>query len=86
VTNCRNCNGLTLAAALPLCRDSLTMSAHRGRADIPPQGRDFRFWTRTGSGACIAEVETVLRGVGEQIFVFYRDIAELLGDFGQCCR
>ena len=20
------------------------MSAHRGKADIPPQGRDFRFW------------------------------------------
>jgi hypothetical protein len=27
----------------PTCRDSLTMSAHRGKADIPPQGRDFRF-------------------------------------------
>ena len=27
------------------CRDSLTMSAHRGKADIPPQGRDFRLWT-----------------------------------------
>jgi hypothetical protein len=25
------------------CRDGLTMSAHRGKADIPPQGRDFRF-------------------------------------------
>jgi hypothetical protein len=25
------------------CRDSLTMSAHRVKADIPPQGRDFRF-------------------------------------------
>jgi hypothetical protein len=25
------------------CRDSLTMSAHWGKADIPPQGRDFRF-------------------------------------------
>ena len=25
------------------CRDSLTMSAHRAKADIPPQGRDFRF-------------------------------------------
>ncbi len=25
------------------CRASLTMSAHRGKADIPPQGRDFRF-------------------------------------------
>jgi hypothetical protein len=25
------------------CRDSLTMSAHRGKANIPPQGRDFRF-------------------------------------------
>jgi len=24
-------------------RDSLTMSAHRSKADIPPQGRDFRF-------------------------------------------
>jgi hypothetical protein len=25
------------------CRDNLTMSAHRDKADIPPQGRDFRF-------------------------------------------
>jgi hypothetical protein len=25
------------------CRDSLTMSAHGGKADIPPQGRDVRF-------------------------------------------
>ncbi|MGB9268010.1 MAG: hypothetical protein WCB74_02155, partial [Pseudolabrys sp.] len=25
------------------CRDSLTMSVHRGKADILPQGRDFRF-------------------------------------------
>jgi hypothetical protein len=33
------------------CRDSLTMSAHRGKADIPPQGRDFRFWTHLGHQA-----------------------------------
>ena len=26
-------------------RDSLMMPAHRGEADIPPQGRDFRFRT-----------------------------------------
>jgi hypothetical protein len=25
------------------CRENLTMSAQRGKADIPPQGRDFRF-------------------------------------------
>jgi len=25
------------------CRDSLTKSAHWAKADIPPQGRDFRF-------------------------------------------
>jgi hypothetical protein len=25
------------------CRDTLTMSAHGGKADIPLQGRDFRF-------------------------------------------
>jgi hypothetical protein len=25
------------------CRDNLSMSAPGGKADIPPQGRDFRF-------------------------------------------
>jgi hypothetical protein len=29
--------------AFRTCRNSATMSAHRGKADIPPQGRDFRF-------------------------------------------
>jgi hypothetical protein len=28
-------------------RDSLTMSAHGSKADIPLQGRDFRFWPWT---------------------------------------
>ena len=35
--------GMSLAGTFRTCRDSLTMSAHRGKADIPPQGRDFRF-------------------------------------------
>jgi len=29
--------------ALRTCRDSLSMSAPGGKADIPPQGGDFRF-------------------------------------------
>ena len=34
---------MSLFGTFRTCRDSLTMSAHRGKADIPPLGRDFRF-------------------------------------------
>src|SRR6476659_6691972 len=45
------------------CRERMTgpsftylvpaMSAHRGKADIPPQGRDFLFFDHTGHHACV---------------------------------
>src|SRR5712664_1867862 len=33
-------------------RDGLAMSAHRGKADIPPLGRDFRVWTHRRRRRC----------------------------------
>jgi hypothetical protein len=34
---------MSLVGTFRTCRDSLTMSVHWGKADIPPHGRDFRF-------------------------------------------
>jgi hypothetical protein len=31
------------------------MSVDRGKADIPPQGRDFRFWTHSGHGVTLMQ-------------------------------
>jgi hypothetical protein len=33
----------SVLGTFPTCRDSLTMSANRVKADIPPEGGDFRF-------------------------------------------
>jgi hypothetical protein len=38
------------AVAFETYQGMAMMSAHRGKADIPPQGRDFRFWTAAQSG------------------------------------
>jgi hypothetical protein len=35
--------GTSVVGTFRTCRAKLTMSVDRGKADFPPQGRDFRF-------------------------------------------
>ena len=63
----------SVAGTFRTCQVSLTMSAHRGKAVIAPQGRNFRFLPLTdlGSSPCHTAVDLATKrnkidGLGQE--------------------